>query len=346
MAYRKRGNSFIVDVTLNGKRRYKTVKTEAEARLAEVQLQVDMEQGQELQQGDAGGDTPPPVSVSGSTWPLQKAYEETLRVHWLGTKSESFWKRHAGYLIDHFGPKMPLGKITTAQVDDLREALQKRGLAQSSINHQLVTLSMIFKIAHQRGGVAMKPVMGIKGSSRERLRWVTDKEEELIIKLLTQWGRQDMLDWYYLLVDGGLRPDESRRLTGMEIDFRAGTYLNQFGKTKNARRTIPMTTRVRGMLERRVLEHPKGPVFPYGWHVFTHTWERLRAALRLEQDRDFVAYCLRHTFATRLVQRGVAIEVISRLLGHANINQTMVYAKLGAHQYVAAIAMLEPQAHL
>ena len=41
----------------------------------------------------------------------------------------------------------------------------------------------------------------------------------------------------------------------------------------------------------------------------------------------FKLHSLRHTFATRLVALGVDICTISRLLGHADIKTTMIYAK-------------------
>jgi integrase len=83
------------------------------------------------------------------------------------------------------------------------------------------------------------------------------------------------------------------------------------------------------------------PLFPSTWSVFVNIWERLRKALRLEMDPEFVPYCTRHTFATRLVQQGVRIEVLQRLMGHETISMTMRYAHVGAHQYVEAIKALE-----
>jgi site-specific recombinase XerD len=48
----------------------------------------------------------------------------------------------------------------------------------------------------------------------------------------------------------------------------------------------------------------------------------------------------RHTFASHLVQRGVAIEAIQKLLGHASIIETMVYACLkpeGLHEEISVL---------
>ena len=40
-------------------------------------------------------------------------------------------------------------------------------------------------------------------------------------------------------------------------------------------------------------------------------------------------YCaiLRHTTATTAIENGMPIEDISKLLGHANINTTLIYAR-------------------
>lgn len=50
---------------------------------------------------------------------------------------------------------------------------------------------------------------------------------------------------------------------------------------------------------------------------------------------------LRHTFATRLRRRGVNIETIKELLGHADIEETMIYAHFTPAEAVAAIATID-----
>ncbi len=51
-----------------------------------------------------------------------------------------------------------------------------------------------------------------------------------------------------------MRPDEVFRITIENIDFKQQSIFNPFGKTKAARRTIPMTDDVSSLLKRRVKE--------------------------------------------------------------------------------------------
>jgi integrase len=64
---------------------------------------------------------------------------------------------------------------------------------------------------------------------------------------------------------------------------------------------------------------------------------------------DFVWYGLRHTAASRWVMNGVPIPVVSKYLGHSNVNQTMVYSHLqpdNAAQAIAAMMSYYPSTRL
>ena len=47
-----------------------------------------------------------------------------------------------------------------------------------------------------------------------------------------------------------------------------------------------------------------------------------------EMDRPLTPHLFRHTLATILLQRGTPITEVQKILGHVNINTTMIYAKV------------------
>jgi len=57
--------------------------------------------------------------------------------------------------------------------------------------------------------------------------------------------------------------------------------------------------------------------------------ERLKIiADKAEVEKKISFHTARHTFATRALRKGIRIEYVSKLLGHATIKETQVYAKI------------------
>jgi len=76
---------------------------------------------------------------------------------------------------------------------------------------------------------------------------------------------QPLRDIAGIMLDTGMRPEEVFRIRIENIDFKQKTIFNPFGKTKAARRTIPMTDDVACLLKSRIkkLEEKGTPfVFP------------------------------------------------------------------------------------
>ena len=105
-----------------------------------------------------------------------------------------------------------------------------------------------------------------------------------------------------------------------------GTLRVTHGKTAAARRFLPLSARVREILERRwdAAGRPSdGWVWPSmtaSGHIQSSTTiKQHRNALRLSGVRPFVLYSLRHTFLTRLGEAGCDAWTLARIAGPSSI---------------------------
>jgi integrase len=150
---------------------------------------------------------------------------------------------------------------------------------------------------------------------------------------------QPLRDIANCMLQTGMRPEEVFRMRAENINFAQRTIFNPFGKTKAARRTIPVTNDLLGMLAARVKkagENESQFVFPTRSDpqkpIKSVKRAHRAAAMRAGIKGNFRLYDLRHTFTTRVVAAGADLPTLSSLLGHTTILMTMRYVHPAAEQ--------------
>ena len=132
--------------------------------------------------------------------------------------------------------------------------------------------------------------------------------------------------------------DESGRLVSREDGGTTTEIVSRAPKSKNSKRTIPLFPKVwedlmayrerqREMLgENGVMMLSTTPVFstPTGLVSEPRTYEDLfKRTLKEANVSDINFHALRHTFATRALEAGMDIKVLSSILGHAQASTTL-----------------------
>lgn len=337
---RKRGNGWQVDVQVNGKRYRKNFISRAEASAAEAAARLRIERGLPVENRESLPDGKPTLGALA---------ELAANRYWKGTANETTARGNAADVVAILGKDRHPATITTTDVDRLVDVLEERGNSPATINRKLTALSRIMRFADERGLVDRMPAIERKRESQGRLRWYTLEEEARILKHLESTQRHDMYDLVVFLLDTGCRASEAARTEWRDVDLDTGFV--RIWKTKNGKnRAVPLTHRVAAVLGRRAARRLPGCsstdlVFP-GWtdpkgrsNRMTHHWERVMRELKMDQES--ILHALRHTYASRLVQAEVPINVVQQLLGHSTPVMTLRYAHLAPTNLVSAVEALD-----
>jgi integrase len=147
-----------------------------------------------------------------------------------------------------------------------------------------------------------------------------------------------------------MRPEECFRLRWEYVTWLKGwngALLVTHGKTASARRVLPMTPRVRAILEARwtgVGKPEEGWVWPAGTrsgHVEPNSiYGQHLNALRDSKVRPFVLYSMRHTFLTRLGESGCDPWALARIAGHSSVAISARYVHPSDDKVLEAISRL------
>jgi integrase len=243
----------------------------------------------------------------------------------------------SGLQLNEIGPEMIAAFASERQRD---------GLQISSVNSCLRALRRILRLAVEWGALESSPKVKFLSGEHRRERVITVKEQELYLAAAAPLLHEVSV----VLFDTGIRPEECHCLRWEHITWeggRNGVLLVAKGKTKAARRVLPMSPRVRTVLEGRwklAGEPGEGWVWPAetkDGHI-NHDSLKLqhKTALKLAKVRPFEVYSIRHTFLTRLGESGCDVWTLARIAGHSNISISQRYVHPSEDAVLNALSRL------
>jgi integrase len=215
-------------------------------------------------------------------------------------------------------------------------AAKNKNFSASTVNCALRTLRQALNRAVEWGKLPAAAKISLAKGERQRERIVADEEFAAYLEQCEQpW--QDVA---LLIHDEGIRPGEAYALRWEHVllsDDGVSLILIVGGKSKAARRQLPMTPAVYTALKQRYDEQNRpetGWVFPSdsrSGHLEQGSAKNQHAkALRALETADpafkrFEAYCLRHTSLTRLGEAGCDAWTLAKIAGHSSVAMTARY---------------------
>lgn len=250
-------------------------------------------------------------------------------------------KRSLNLLVQLVGNKL-LSSLTSKEVD-LYRSRRAIGHSPTTVNIELRCLRAAFSTAVRWKLVPENPFKAVPLLRvPDQLPTYFSKEEfhKFISAIREQWFK----DLVIVAVSTGLRRGELLNLRWQDVDFGRRIlqiHSSEVFKTKaGKRRAVPMNQTVVQILVRRAQDTSTE-------YVFTSDGKRVledvatkrfkRCVLEAGINPKLHLHSLRHTFATWLVQDGVSIYEIQKLLGHSNISVTQVYSHLATSELQQAV---------
>lgn len=208
-------------------------------------------------------------------------------------------------------------QINKKMIADYRARRFESGVSPNTINRDITAISAVFTTLIDTGNFLDKnPFSGTKKFkvATPEMGFLSLSE---ITALLAELPEDEGLA-AELSMSTGARWGEVKRLAGTRVAHGRVTFID----TKNGKdRTVPISQKLEAALKAR----GRGLLFP---HI---DYDLVRDALKKvapELPKGQAVHALRHTFASHFVMNGGNILVLQKILGHAKIQQTMVYAHL------------------
>lgn len=227
-------------------------------------------------------------------------------------------------IMDYFSENTIVQKIFPQNVENFKEWLRtKRHLKNSSINRYLEILSKMFNLGIDNGLLAQNPVSKVKKllEDNHKIRFLTIEEENKLYKSLPDFLKPIVT----VALQTGMRKGEILNLQWSNIDFEYGFI--ELLKTKSGKaRKIPISDKLWQVLNNQNKNNKYVFINPETGLPYVDIKKSFNKAKEEAGIKDFRFHDLRHTVATRLVEKGIDLLVVMDILGHTNIETTMRYA--------------------
>ncbi|WP_191970230.1 tyrosine-type recombinase/integrase [Methylobacterium planeticum] len=245
------------------------------------------------------------------------------------------WRSDEITLRLHALPKLGslyLDEVTAEHVVDVVRGMKLDGYSPSTTNRVIIVLRFAYNLARRwkLPGASENPVTGIKlAEEHHRERFLTEVETKRLVDALSVDTNRVAANAILLLLLTGARRNEIGQAQWSYVDWRRRTLLVPLSKSGKPRR-ITLNAGAVALLQ-SVMPVPGNPfIFPCQRTgrpspTLFSTWNRVRTRAGLP---DLRLHDLRHSFASFLINRGVSLYVVQKLLGHTQIKTTQRYSHL------------------
>lgn len=248
---------------------------------------------------------------------------------------ESTRKLHenTAQVLKLYNPKLLLSQIDHQELVKIHSFMKEKPLAANTIARHMKVIKRYVNLARQKDFLSSDPFFGFRIRSEETFKESLTEQEIAKIEhyRLHQTNRNEILDAFLFSCYTGLRYSDIRLIGKhnlQKINNKNWLILRMQKTSVEVR--IPISSIFNGKAM-EILQNYRSRRFRY-FSLLPNNQKINRELLRLSKtlkiNRHLTFHCARHTCATLLLQRGVRITTIQKILGHKNIVTTQIYSAI------------------
>jgi len=346
--FKKGNNKWYYRFQLNGKEYYRACKGAVDQKTA---LQYEAIVKAEIMKGNLGilDNKPKPT--------LKYAIKLYLDYSECNKKSYKGDLRSTEIFLEYFG-NIDLEDITPAKIEDFkRDVKNSTGNKNATINRYLQALSKMLNIAVANELLNKNPMWSVKKlkENNYKTRVLMPDEEERLFKEIERGyevvGRdrkkKKIYPYIYLkniiicALQTGMRKSEILKLKWSNIDFDY-EYIELLETKSGKSRKIPISSKLMKIFKKILTTSNSEYVFvnPSTNSNYIDIHRAFETVLKNAQINNFRFHDLRHTAATRMLEKGADIRTVQEILGHSSVSVTERYTHTNAKSKKSAIELL------
>ena len=280
-----------------------------------------------------------PLSMVPTMTPLRQRMIEDLQLRNYSSETVKAYVRYVALFARYFGRSPAV--LTPEHARQYQLHLLEKKVSWSTYNQSVCALRFLYGTTlGRKEDIPRLPF----GKKPKRIPVVLNRDEVLKLLQCVLSRKQRML--LTTMYATGMRVGEAVQLRVTDIDSRRMTILVARGKG-NKQRLVPLSQNLLTELRLfwkthrnpRWLFPSRRPDEPLRIQAVEATCRRARARAGLK--RRFNTHSLRHTFATELLEAGVDLFSIQKILGHRALSTTATYTHVRRSHLQAACRSLE-----
>jgi integrase/recombinase XerD len=294
--------------------------------------------------------------LSGKELPSRDLFEAYLHHKWRlnhtgRSMSSSFGSIMLFLQFYAVSGKSDIRQIERADLEAFIEHEQDRGIRITTVKTRL---SCIVAFLHFLMEQEIITTSVLKRRIRFKLpdtlpRAINPKDVKKLLSMIDQTRDRAL---FFLLLRTGIRIGEALALTMNDIDLKEKKVHIYEGEKNKMGRVVYLSNDAVFCLKRWFKWRDQGKTFIfYGRsdNPICYSTARSHFAKYLKDaeldHKGYTVHCLRHTYASELLNAGMRLEVLQQLLGHQDIEMTRRYARLTdrtrEEEYFRAMALIE-----